>query len=194
MAGTPRRAVTLELTTRSAEETQALGERLAAALAPGDVIGLTGQLGAGKTTLIQGLGRGLGADESQVKSPTFILMREYAGRVPLIHIDAYRLEDASSAVWLDMEWLFSPRKVTVMEWAERLADCLPEDHLHIEMTHKSAHQRAIRLTARGPRSAAIIEALRAAMSAPTVAPTGERDDASSVKPKRARPASEEPQA
>ena len=91
-----------EWISRSVEDTHAFGERLGAALSAGDVIGLIGELGTGKTTLIQGVAKGLGIDPQRVKSPTFVLAREYPRRVPVTHLDGYRLEGGeSSVVWLD---------------------------------------------------------------------------------------------
>jgi len=116
---------TFEVVSKSVEETQRLGERLGSLLAAGDVVGLIGELGSGKTTFIQGLANGLGIDPGLVRSPTFILMREYPGRVPLIHVDGYRLDDAASVNWLDVDWVFSPKKVTVIEWADRCKGGLP---------------------------------------------------------------------
>jgi len=150
---------TLELTSRSVEETQQLGARLGERLAAGDVVGLMGELGSGKTTFIQGLAKGLGIDPAQVKSPTFIVMREYPGRVPLIHMDGYRLEGQQAVVWLDLEWVFSPKKVTVIEWADRVSGCLPEDYLEIHFAHKRTNLRGLRAIAHGPRSAQLIDAL-----------------------------------
>lgn len=157
---------TFEWLSRSVEETQAFGERLGTVLAAGDIVGLIGELGSGKTTLIQGLAKGLGIDPRQVKSPTFVLAREYAGRVPVTHLDGYRLEGESSVVWLDLEWMFSPRKITVLEWADRFAGCLPDDWLGIELSHKTTHQRVIRVRAHGPTSAARLDAVQAAAAQP----------------------------
>src|SRR2546422_8681180 len=84
-------AITTELRTTSAEQTEAAGERLAAALGPGDVVALVGELGAGKTCFIQGLVRGLGAT-TRATSPTFVLINQYRGRVPIYHVGAYRTQ------------------------------------------------------------------------------------------------------
>ena len=108
----------LERVTSSVEETQAVGEQLGQSLRPGDVVALRGELGSGKTTLIQGIARGLGRAPESIKSPTFVLMREYSGEVPLIHIDGYRLEGAPAASWLDLDLLFLPRKINLLERAE----------------------------------------------------------------------------
>lgn len=151
---------TFEFASRSVDETQQFGERLGALLRPGDVVALIGELGSGKTTLIQGLARGLGIDPAKVKSPTFILLREYTGRVGLIHIDGYRVKDASSVVWLDLEWVFSPSKVTVIEWADRVAGCLPEEYVELRLAHKTTNQRAIGVVTHGARSQQMLEQLR----------------------------------
>ena len=150
----------LKLTSRSAEATQQVGEQLGGCLAAGDVVGLVGELGSGKTTLTQGIAKGLSIDPGTVKSPTFVLLREYHGRVRLTHIDGYRLEDPSAAVWLDLEYMFSPTQVTVIEWAERLVGCLPADYLEVSLRHKTTHQRTIEFFAHGPRSTELITALR----------------------------------
>lgn len=157
---------TFELVTKSVEETQQLGERLGRGLAPGDVIGLIGELGSGKTTFIQGLAKGLGIDPDAVRSPTFVLLREYPGPVPLIHIDGYRLDGAPSAVWLDVEWLFDPKKVTVIEWADRIADSLPEEYLELRFSHKTTNQRGISAFAHGSRATHIVDQLGKAHEPP----------------------------
>jgi len=134
------------------EETQAFGEKLGRALRAGDVVALHGELGTGKTTLIQGLARGLGLGADAVKSPTFVLMREYPGAVPLIHIDGYRLEGAPSVAWLDLDLMFSPQKITVIEWAERFEGLLPEDAVTLQLAHVSANRRRITVSGTGLRS------------------------------------------
>ena len=149
-----------ELVTRSPEETQEFGRRLGSQLSAGMVLALIGELGSGKTTLIQGLAAGLGIDQTLVKSPTFILLREYPGKIPLVHIDAYRLEGEAAAISLDLDWFFSPAKVTVIEWADRCAGCLPADRLELRLEHKAAAQRVIRMTAHGPAAQRALEALR----------------------------------
>ena len=136
----------------SVEETQAFGEKLGRALRAGDVVALHGELGTGKTTLIQGLARGLGLGADAVKSPTFVLMREYPGAVPLIHIDGYRLEGAPSVAWLDLDLMFSPQKITVIEWAERFEGLLPEDAVALHLAHVSANRRRITVSGTGLRS------------------------------------------
>ena len=150
----------LERVTSSVEETQAVGEQLGQSLRPGDVVALRGELGSGKTTLIQGIARGLGRAPESIKSPTFVLMREYSGEVPLIHIDGYRLEGAPAASWLDLDLIFSPRKVTLIEWAERFGELLPDDRLEVHLEHVSTNRRRLAISGTGPRGQAIISDLQ----------------------------------
>ena len=142
----------------SVEETQAFGERLGRLLRAGDVVALRGELGSGKTTLIQGLARGLGLNPNAVKSPTFVLMREHPGAVPLIHIDGYRLEGPPSIAWLDLDLLFAPQKITVVEWAERFEGLLPEAAVELRLAHVSANRRRITLVGTTPRGRDMIAA------------------------------------
>lgn len=150
-----------ECVSASVEETQAFGERLGRALCPGDVVALHGTLGSGKTTLVQGIARGLGRDPQTIKSPTFVLMREYPGAVPLIHVDGYRLEGPSAVTWLDVELLFSPQKITVIEWAERFAGLLPEGCLEVHLQHVSANRRRLRLVLGTARAQEMVTHLNA---------------------------------
>lgn len=119
--------------TTSPEETQAAGARLAERLRPGDVVALTGELGAGKTCFTQGLARGLGVTGRAV-SPTFVLINEYRGRLPVHHVDAYRTESLTELLDLGLEELFAGDGVTIVEWADKLLPLLPADaiHVHIE--------------------------------------------------------------
>lgn len=144
------------MVTSSIEETQALGERLGRVLRAGDVVALHGELGSGKTTLIQGIARGLGRAPESIKSPTFVLMREHPGDVPLIHIDGYRLEGAPSVSWLDLDLIFSPRKITLIEWAERFGGLLPEDRLEVHLEHVSTNRRRLRISGMGVRGTTTI--------------------------------------
>jgi tRNA threonylcarbamoyladenosine biosynthesis protein TsaE len=155
----------------SLEETQAFGEALGRLLQPGDVVALQGELGSGKTTLIQGLARGMGLAPEAVKSPTFVLMREYPGPTPLIHIDGYRLDSAPQAAWLDLELLFSPHKVTVIEWAERFGDVLPEERIMLELSHISANRRRVSLAASSARGADLIKRCQTLLKAGKVSDT-----------------------
>jgi tRNA threonylcarbamoyladenosine biosynthesis protein TsaE len=118
---------------RSPEATEAVGAQLAESLEPGDVVALTGELGAGKTCFTQGLARGLGVAGHAV-SPTFALVHEYRGRVPVHHVDAYRTSSLTEVLDLGLEELFDGEGVTVVEWADKLSPLLPPRtiHVHIE--------------------------------------------------------------
>jgi tRNA threonylcarbamoyladenosine biosynthesis protein TsaE len=117
----------------SPEATKAFGAQLAEGLEPGDVVALTGELGAGKTCFTQGLARGLGVAGRAV-SPTFALVNEYRGRVPVHHVDAYRTSSLTELLDLGLDELFDGEGVTVVEWADKLSPLLPPRtiHVHIE--------------------------------------------------------------
>ena len=131
--------------TNSPEETAALGEAWAREVAPGWTIALCGDLGMGKTQLVKGLARGLGIT-TRIASPTFALVNEHAGgRVPLFHLDLYRLDTREQiiAAGLD-EYLFTPRGVTVVEWAERWWNTMPNAKLRwVKFSAPSESQRCI---------------------------------------------------
>ena len=116
--------MTASLATSSPEETDAAGERLGTTLGPGDVVALSGELGAGKTIFVQGLVRALGVT-SGATSPTFVLVNEYRGRLPVHHVDAYRTASLAELLDLGVEEMMDGDGVTVIEWAERLEPVLP---------------------------------------------------------------------
>jgi tRNA threonylcarbamoyladenosine biosynthesis protein TsaE len=147
----------LSLRSRSVDETRALGERLGALLEPGDVVLLQGPLGAGKTAMTQGIGRGTGSNDL-VNSPTFVLINEYRGRVKLYHVDLYRLEDPDEIAQLDLPGYTSDGAL-IVEWPERGAGLLPEEHLHVAIEHDGEGERRITLTAFGERPARLLRAL-----------------------------------
>ncbi|MGD9117808.1 MAG: tRNA (adenosine(37)-N6)-threonylcarbamoyltransferase complex ATPase subunit type 1 TsaE [Dehalococcoidia bacterium] len=140
----------LELTTRSPEETQELGRRLGEIARPGDVVLLVGKLGAGKTCLTQGIAWGLSIDE-YAASPSFVLVRELYGRLPLYHIDFYRLENLEEIAELGLDEYFYGRGVTVVEWAEKALGLLPPEHLLIKMEYVAETERRLHLKASGKR-------------------------------------------
>ena len=115
------------------DATTAAGARLAARLAPGDVVALTGELGAGKTCFVQGLVRGLGVTTAAT-SPTFVLVNEYRGRLPVHHVDAYRTQSLTELLDLGLEELIAGSGVTLVEWADRCEPLLPARtiRVHIE--------------------------------------------------------------
>jgi tRNA threonylcarbamoyladenosine biosynthesis protein TsaE len=123
----------IELRTGTAEETRAVGEALSALLRPRDAVILTGELGAGKTTLVQGIARGLDVGD-RVTSPTFTLIREYRGRLAVAHVDVYRLERIQDVVDLGLEELGDGEAVLLVEWGDAVEEILPADHLTVELT------------------------------------------------------------
>ena len=139
----------LDLISHSADQTQRLGARLGTLLAAGDVIGLQGELGSGKTNFVKGVARGLGIRD-EVHSPTFILANEYrGGRLPLFHIDAYRVKDAIEAQGFGLDDYLNGDGVVVVEWAERVRPALPTELLWMEFRHLSDSKRSLRITAEG---------------------------------------------
>ena len=147
------RDLPLAVTVPTGEAMQALGERLADILVAGDLVIATGDLGAGKTTLTQGLGRALGSD-TPVVSPTFVLSRVHRsrpGRPDLVHVDAYRLADATDLDHLDLDATLD-RAITVVEWGEGLAEQLGDSRLEVDIRvdHGSGH-RTVLLRPVGPR-------------------------------------------
>jgi len=131
--------------TRSAEETIELGKRIGAFLLPNEVVGLFGPLGAGKTTLIQGIAEGL-AVKDYVTSPTFVIINEYQGRLPFYHIDLYRLEEIKDIEELGIEEYFYRGGVCVIEWAEKLEKLFPKQMETIELKIISEKEREICLS------------------------------------------------
>jgi tRNA threonylcarbamoyladenosine biosynthesis protein TsaE len=124
----------LELAAATAEDTRAVGSALAPLLKPGDAVALTGELGAGKTTFVQGVARGMGY-EGQVASPTFTLVREYrTGRLRLEHVDLYRLDRVQEVVDLGLHEMLEPDGVLLVEWGDVVEALLPPDHLVVELT------------------------------------------------------------
>jgi tRNA threonylcarbamoyladenosine biosynthesis protein TsaE len=121
-----------EIVVTHPEETQAEGEALGRRLGPGAVVALTGELGAGKTCFIQGLVRGLGV-ASPATSPTFVLVNEYRGRVPVHHVDLYRLDTLAEMADLGLDELFAGRGVTMVEWADKLGPLLPVDAVRVHI-------------------------------------------------------------
>ena len=130
----------------SADETRAFGRSLAARLGPGSVVLLFGELGSGKTCLVQGIAAGLGMDPRRVHSPSFIMVNRYEGHCPLNHVDLYRLREGESLVDLDLGELFAGDGITVVEWAERLPEAArPRPRLDISLSHLEGGGRLLRL-------------------------------------------------
>jgi tRNA threonylcarbamoyladenosine biosynthesis protein TsaE len=155
----------LALRAETPEDTRAIGAALADVLDAADVVVLTGELGAGKTTLVQGLARGLGAHE-HVASPTFTLVREYpSGRLPIAHVDVYRLERLQEVVDLALDELGGDDAVLLIEWGDAVEELLPADRLRIELTTEDGSEvRRIAVAGEGPSWAARAEALGRALA------------------------------
>jgi tRNA threonylcarbamoyladenosine biosynthesis protein TsaE len=133
----------------TAEDTQALGRALGELLRPGDLVVLAGPLGAGKTALTQGIGAGLGVP-GPVTSPTFVLARVHrGGRVPLVHVDAYRLGSMADVDDLDLD-ATAEEAVTVVEWGHGLVEQLADEHLVVELDRRDDDVRTARLVPQGP--------------------------------------------
>ncbi len=150
----------LTLRTDSPEETVRLAVALAECLQPPVTIALIGPLGAGKTCLVRALVAALGDEDSIVNSPTFVLVQEYTGRIPVVHIDAYRLEDEDEFFALGADELLTGNGVCVIEWADRVRGALPEDRLEVTLAHAGPASRTLRFEATGPSSRRLIRKFR----------------------------------
>jgi len=143
----------------SPEETRALAARLGPGLGPGDVVALNGELGAGKTEFVHGLAEGLKVPPQMVASPSFTLVHEYPGRLTLVHLDLYRLEDLPPDLVPDLEEYLSGPQVVAVEWARRLAPLLPSDYLEVDLEITGESERRLTFTGHGPRSCNLIHRL-----------------------------------
>lgn len=149
----------LEIITTSPEKTQQLGTRLGKLAHPGDVLLLVGKLGAGKTCLTQGIARGLGIRE-YAASPSFVVVRELYGRLPLYHMDFYRLDNPEEIADLGLDDYLYGGGVSVVEWAEKGLSLLPAEHLLIEMSYISDTSRRLKLKASGKRYRQLVAGLK----------------------------------
>lgn len=140
----------------SRRETESLGRALSRLLQGGHVLALMGELGAGKTTFVRGIMAGLGAPQSSVSSPTFTFLHQYQARLPVIHIDFYRLRSLDEAEAIGISDCFHDDTVTAIEWADRFPSLLPHDHFVVRFTHLTPSSRAVRFEAQGPRSRSLL--------------------------------------
>jgi tRNA threonylcarbamoyladenosine biosynthesis protein TsaE len=127
---------------RSPQQTQAIGERLGGGLGPGAVVACLGELGAGKTCFVQGLVRGLGA-VAEATSPTFVLVNQYRGRLPIYHLDAYRIDTLSDLLEIGVEEMLHGDGVTVIEWADKLLPLLPPHTITVRISGLGEEPREI---------------------------------------------------
>src|SRR3989304_10130779 len=150
---------TLELISNSVEETWRIGAKLGELALPGDVFLLEGGLGSGKTTLTQGIARGVGARED-VTSPTFVLVHEYrTGRLPIYHIDLYRLDRLDEMWDLGLDDYLFGKGLCVVEWAEKGKAIFPYEHILIRLRMQGETRRHLRLEASGGRYAELLDEL-----------------------------------
>ena len=144
----------------SESHTEHLGGALAGLLRPGMVVALIGELGAGKTRLVQAVAAAMGVDRRLVNSPTFVLVQEYDAPLRLYHFDAYRLGDVDEFRELGAEELMTSGGVCLIEWADRVSDALPEDLLRIEIEITTPTSREFCFHGSGRQSSAVVAALR----------------------------------
>jgi len=146
----------------SPEATRHLAARLGRLLKPGDVVALMGELGAGKTEFVRGLAAGLDvAPDTPVSSPSFVLAHEYPGRLPLVHLDLYRLDVIPPELLPDLEDYLFRERVAAVEWAERLGGLVPEHYLEVRLTVTGETTREITLVGHGRRGEELVAALAA---------------------------------
>ena len=140
----------LEFVTTNAKETERLGMKIAKGLKGGEVLAMTGDLGAGKTTMTKALARGLGIEE-HVTSPTFTIVNEYKGRLKLFHFDVYRIGDIEEMYDLGFEEYIYGDGVSIIEWSNLIKEILPEDTINIEILASDVDERTIRISGRGKK-------------------------------------------
>lgn len=164
----------LQLRTCAPAQTREVAAAVARVLRPGDVLGLTGELGAGKTCFVQGAAAALGVAQ-RVTSPTFVLRREYDGRLPLVHVDLYRLDSLSDVADLG-EDLFDPGHVTFLEWADAARPLLPPAYLEVELVMAAdTDERRLTLRPHGPDWARRLAGLFGELRQWAVVPAGPDD-------------------
>ena len=151
----------LSLITRGPTATRDLGQAIGERLKAGSIIALIGELGCGKTCFTKGLCAGLGISKRQVNSPTFAFVNEYQGRLLVLHLDLYRIDDVSAGLEVGiMDYLArAERGVAVIEWADKVLPLLPDDRLVVQFNVLSPRKRQLELTARGKRFSRIIRGL-----------------------------------
>jgi len=146
--------------TRSAAKTRSWGKRLGKLLRGGEIIGLTGELGAGKSCFTRGLAEGLEVDKGAwIRSPTFTLINEYQGRLAIYHIDLYRIENEAELEELALRDYFFSAGVSVVEWFERLPPWEVEEYLHLNIAYGQRNGRRLTFTAHGKRYEEILKSL-----------------------------------
>ncbi len=154
----------LQFTSEGVEQTERAGMLLGALLMPGDVVGLVGDLGAGKTAFVRGVARGAGVPEGYpVNSPTFTILNVYGGRFPIFHLDLYRLDDQSELEGVGISELLAGHGVLLVEWAERYPEALSSDRLLVSIQTTGPTTRSFRFEATGPLSRELLDELGSAL-------------------------------
>jgi tRNA threonylcarbamoyladenosine biosynthesis protein TsaE len=144
----------------SEEETRDVGHDIASKLAAGDVVALIGDLGAGKTRFVKAVAEAWGVSPDDVNSPTFTLIQEYAGRLPIRHCDTFRLRNPEEFADLGLDELFASDGISLVEWSDRVEEYLPRDLLEVRITIDSPTGRTIAVAATGNRSRQILSQIR----------------------------------
>ncbi|HEX2277692.1 MAG TPA: tRNA (adenosine(37)-N6)-threonylcarbamoyltransferase complex ATPase subunit type 1 TsaE [Candidatus Tectomicrobia bacterium] len=148
----------VQLVSRRTDDTERLGEELGQLLAAGDIVCLYGELGTGKTVLSKGLATGLGvAGRETVRSPSFVLIHHYRGRIPVYHADLYRLSGPTDIADIGLRELLGGDGVAIVEWADKLESSLPSERLDISLEHQNEETRLITIQAQGSRYRGLVE-------------------------------------
>jgi tRNA threonylcarbamoyladenosine biosynthesis protein TsaE len=159
-----------KLISSSHQQTDRVGQALGRMLRGGETVALYGPLGAGKTSLVRGIAQGLGASPATVTSPTFVVIHEYQGRLPLAHMDWYRIRSLRELEATGLIEYFSGQTVTAIEWADKGLALLPQDRIEIALSHRAAQSRTIQLSATGPHSDEVLARARREYRKPSGAP------------------------
>lgn len=172
----PRTRGTWRRSLSSPRETDQLGRLIGSVLMGGESLALSGTLGAGKTALVRGIAAGLGAAAEAVSSPTFVLLHEYRGRLPLAHLDLYRIDSLRDAESIGLDDYLSGSTVVAVEWADKALALLPSDRLEMELRHRTVQSRSIQFRATGPLSAALLTRIKHSQGLSTRSPRSRRTE------------------
>lgn len=150
----------LDFILSSPGETESFGYAIGRLLRGGEVLALIGELGAGKTALVRGIVAGLGVPAASVTSPTFLIVHEYQGQIPVVHIDLYRLQKPEEIEAIGLSDYFTDDVVVAIEWADRFPQLLPEDRLEVRFAHRTRTTRQARVEACGIRSRSLLARIK----------------------------------
>ncbi len=151
----------INIETNGVEETIEFGALIGPLLRPGDVVALTGRLGAGKTYLTKGIAEGQGVDGRKlVTSPSYVLINQYEGNIPIYHFDAYRLKSPDEMYDIDCVEYFEGEGISIVEWADKVMECMPDDFIEISFKIINQTSREISVTYKGERYRSFIKGLK----------------------------------